>query len=750
MTKLVKVLLIILCIIVIAVLAVVAYFCIVISQAGETVSLNLAKLNSYNSQVKIYDKNNSELSTTSITGNNTINLEELPYYVPQAFISIEDKQFYNHHGLNYGRIIKAGLKNLLSGYAKEGASTITQQLIKNTHLNNEKTLTRKIQEAYLATKLEKKYSKNEILETYLNVIYFGNSAYGIENASLVYFGHPAKELTLDESAILAGLIKSPKTYSPLLNPEKCLERRNLVLKNMLDDEVITLDEYNNAIEKSIVVTNNSYNNNFNKIILDEAMSILNLSETDISTMGFKIYTYIDSNLQNSIKNNMQTYKNINDALLIVDNNTNGVICYIGNSELKRQVGSTIKPILCYAPAFEYNKLSPITPICDEKISFGDYTPHNVNDKYLGWVSTRTALAKSLNVPAIKALEYNGIEKSKNFASKLGLDFDKSDNHLALALGASANGESLQIMTNAYSCFARNGTYDNLHFIEKIETNSGNVIYKAKQNFQQVMKADTAYLLNDILKDSINYGTAKRLSTINIPMSAKTGTVGTSYDNTNTDAWCISYNPKYTIGAWYGNITGEKSNNLKSNQNGGTIATNLNKLAWETLLKSYDANIDFEKPKSVEKLAIDALSLQNQKVELASENTPQKYIVYDYFSKPNAPKNTSSNFNKITEPVLKLSVENDKLMLTWEGLEYLNYKLFAKTNSKEQEIYSTEGENKTFTYETDIPTINTEFYLVTTFKFNNEIETKSNIEKYYISQNTDIKNNTKSIIKHWFR
>ena len=154
----------------------------------------------------------------------------MPEYVPKAFISIEDKKFYNHNGLNYGRIIKAGVKNIFSGSTKEGASTITQQLIKNTHLTSEKTMTRKIQEAYLALKLEKQYTKSQILETYLNVIYFGNSAYGLESASQTYFDKSAKDLTIAESATLAGLIKSPRTYSPLHNPEKCKSRRDLVLK----------------------------------------------------------------------------------------------------------------------------------------------------------------------------------------------------------------------------------------------------------------------------------------------------------------------------------------------------------------------------------------------------------------------------------------------------------------------------------------------------------------------------------------
>lgn len=751
MSKIAKVFLILFCIVAVIFLAVFTYIVIIISQAGQTTTLDVAKLNSYNSQVKIYDYNNNELVTTSATGNKTISLEELPDYVPQAFISIEDKLFYKHNGLNVGRIFKAGLKNLVSGYAKEGASTITQQLIKNTHLSNEKTLSRKIQEAYLAIQLEKKYDKNDILETYLNVIYFGNGAYGIESAAQNYFGHSAKELTLDESAILAGVIKSPRTYSPILNPDNCLKRRNLVLKNMLEDEVINQTAYEEAVSKGLSLTPNvSANDNFNKVILEQAMSILNLSEKDISTMGFKIYTYINKEIQNEISQKMQTFDNIDNGLMIVDNKTNGVVAYLGNCDINRQVGSTIKPILCYAPAFETGTLSPISPIKDEPINISGYSPKNANNKYLGWVSTRTALAKSLNIPAIKTLEYNDIDKSIKVAKKFGLHFDKEDRHLAIALGATKSGESLTTMTNAYSTFARNGSYSNLNFIRKIELNGNNVVYKNNNNFNQIIGTDTAFLINDILKNTITDGTAKRLSTLNIPLAAKTGTVGTDLDSTNTDAWCISYNPKYTVGVWYGNTTGNTENNLLSNQNGGTIATDSNKIAWSILKKHYNVLQDFDIPDNVSQIAIDTLSLNSQKIELASPDTPEKYIIKEWFSNRFIPKNTSNNFDKITQPVLNMQVK-DKLIFQWEGLEYLNYELHKITQNKDTLIETFEGKNDTFNYTLPLPEKNTEFYLTVKYK-NAEIDKsiKSNTEKYYITANLDNKESaTRKIRKGWF-
>ncbi len=748
MKKIAKISIIFLCIIVFLILCLFVYVGIIISQTEGGTNLNLAKLNNYQAQVKIYDKNEEEFVTTSTKGNNVISLQDLPEYTPQCFISIEDKRFYEHNGINLGRIMKACVKNIFSGYAKEGASTITQQLIKNTHLNSEKTMSRKIQEAYLAIKLEQQYSKQEILETYLNVIYFGNSSYGIENATQNYFGHSAKNLTLAESATLAGLIKSPKRYSPIFNKENCIARRNLVLKNMLDDNKISQTEYENAINEPLNALNQTNSLEiFNKVVLDEAMQILNLSETDVSTKGYKIYTYIDKSLQNELKKNIEN-SDIENAIIAIDNKTNGVVAYLGNCEQNRQIGSTIKPILCYAPAFEMNKLSPITPINDEKTDFNGYTPKNASGNFAGWVSTRQALAKSLNIPAIKTLEYNTIPKSIEYAKKFGLHFTDNDNHLAIALGATQFGENLQIIANAYATFARNGKYATLNFIKRIETNNGTILYQNKDTYQQIIGEDTAYMINDILKDTITYGTARKLSNLGIPLSAKTGTVGTN-NGSNTDAWCISYNPQFTVGVWYGN-TKDAQDNLTSSQNGGTIASNLNKNVWQEIIKKYQVKEDFIQPESVEKLRLDSISLSSQKIELASPETPEMYTVCDIFAKRYAPTTTSKNFSQITVPVLSLSNNNPLLSLSWEGLDYLNYALIKEENGETEILHEFEGKNERFTFEIPIPAENCSFYLRVSYKTSkNEQIANSNIVKFQPTTKTKLDTNSvKSIAKKW--
>ena len=275
-------------------------FCLYSFLSISELNVNLKQSNNIltnlNSQVEIFDTNNNQLSYTSTSGQTAVSLKDLPDYVKNAFIAIEDKNFYNHKGLNFKRIIMATFNNILSGYTKEGGSTISQQLIKNVHLTNDKTLKRKIQEAFLTSKLEEQYTKDEIMQTYLNVIYFGHSIIGVENAAQVYFNKKAKDLTIAQSAILAGIIKSPSYYSPITNHKACLERRNVVLSEMLKENYITENEYKSALKENLSVSNDfSFvnNNSFYEQTIKEAQDVLNLSEKDVALSNYKIYTYFN-------------------------------------------------------------------------------------------------------------------------------------------------------------------------------------------------------------------------------------------------------------------------------------------------------------------------------------------------------------------------------------------------------------------------------------------------------------------------
>ncbi|MBR4270965.1 MAG: transglycosylase domain-containing protein [Clostridia bacterium] len=722
-------------------------FVVICLISTSSISLDIDKLNSITTKMHILDSDGEKIAQTNNQGSRNIDLSALPAFVPQAFISTEDKTFYQHNGLNYPRIIKASLKNMISGSLKEGASTITQQLIKNTHLNSEKTLKRKVIEAILAIKLEKKYSKNEILNTYLNAIYFGANAYGIENASWKYFNHSATQLSIAESALLAGIIKSPKTYSPITNQNNSLSRRNFVLKEMLNQHAISKAEYNQAINTPIQLNlSSSQNDELYSLVIDEAMEKLNYSEKDISTMGLKIYTYFDSNMQKAI-DKLILDEQIEHSFVIFDNKTNGIVALKGNIKANHQAGSTIKPLLCYAPAFEKGILSPASPILDEKTTFSEYSPHNVGDKYYGWVSARFALKNSLNIPAIKALNYAQIDYCIDFATKLGLKFTPNDNHLALALGASEYGQSLLDITNAYACFSRLGEYDSPHFIKRIESNTGKILFSGSPQFKQIFSDATAFLINDILQDAVDSGTAKKLSSLDMKLCAKTGTVGSSNNKTNTDAWCISYNPQFTLGVWCGNASQISEHNLSPTQNGGTIAATLSYLVWDKLNNESTFIQEYSPPSSVKLVNLDAISKQNQKLEQASENTPPMYIETDYFNKNYIPKTISDRFIIPPTTELKTTINEDSIEFYWEGLEYLNYELWYKNDRYSYKICSLTGKNKTLSYIFMQPSTTTEFWLIAKFNIDNSPESKSNSITWKAESSKKL---NKKILHNWLK
>ncbi len=642
--------LIILCLVfavIFAIFWIYAYICIAKLDKNIISEKNL--LNSFDERLVFYDNEGTNLGSTFSNGKTIAKLNELPNYVKNAFISIEDKTFYSHSGINIKRIMKSFFDNLTSGYAKSGASTISQQLVKNLHLSSEKTLKRKIQEAYLTKKLEQKFCKDEILETYLNVIYFGNNAYGIENAANKYFNCSAKELTLHEAATLAGIIKSPNQYSPITNPNSCIKRRNTVLREMKNDGYITQEEFTKA-------TNQELNIKLQQSILDntpyfvetikEAEKILNMSEKDIAESNYRIYTYLDSKTQknaiNSLKESTQSLTSFQSfCSVVLDNKTSGVISFVSNVSFMptRQPGSLMKPILCYAPAFEEGILSPLTPIDDSPIKYENWSPQNANNTYEGYVSTRYALYDSKNIPAIKTLTYVGIDKAKSYVSKQNISWGQSDNHLALALGAMEKGVTPLEMATCYKTFANNGEYEKCHFIRKIEDYAGRTIYSVEHKKTCVFSEETAYLINDILHDCSQKGTAKELKDLKISVCAKTGTVGNN--GGNTDAWCTGYNKELTILSWAGNTTGKIENNLNNAQNGGTITAKMNKGLWQ---QNAHRKGFFTPPQGIIKQRIDSLDYENKHIlNLANESTPIEYVIEDIFNIKYAPTTFSSNF-----------------------------------------------------------------------------------------------------------
>ncbi|MGN1097096.1 MAG: transglycosylase domain-containing protein, partial [Christensenellales bacterium] len=344
-----------------------------------------------------FDVNGEEIPYFS---KNKIEVDEIPSNLYSAFVAIEDKRFFEHNGIDYKRIAGAMLSNLKAGSNVEGASTITQQLVKNTHLTQEKSLNRKLKEMVIAKQLEKEYSKDEIMAMYLSVIYFGKGAYGVKEAANLYFSKSIDQLTLSECATLAGTVKNPSRYAP--DKGNAISRRNLVLKLMLEQGKISEKEYDAAKAEEIAIsTANISEENGEKFYLknciSELTSILNVTNYELENMGLKVFTFYNPDLQKILISSMKTC-NSDSMGIIVDNIINGVSAYYstGGTAQKRQAGSSLKPLAVYAPALNENLIYTVSPIKDEKINFGTYSPKNYENKYYGWTTVEQAVIKSMN------------------------------------------------------------------------------------------------------------------------------------------------------------------------------------------------------------------------------------------------------------------------------------------------------------------------------------------------------------------
>ncbi len=609
----------------------------------HSVTLNTDKLNqTQSSALKIFDSNLEEIKPTS---KSYIPISKLSKTTVDAFISAEDKRFYKHGGLDYKRIASAVISNLKTKSFSQGASTISQQLIKNTQLSNEKTIKRKLKEIKLTKQLETTYSKSEILEMYLNNIYFGNGCYGIENASKHYFGKSSPELTLAESALLAGTINAPSVYDIENNFEKANKRKNLILSLMHEQNKISDADFDAATNEtpSLNLNKLSSNNFLYSQILNEAHSILKLPENVLSNSNYKIYTHINKNICDQINKITTSYSDKskqNVLTIVIDNKSHGIVSVTGKSKLfssKCQPGSTIKPILVYAPAIESGQISPATKILDNKINISGYAPQNADKKFHGFVSAREALSKSYNIPAVKILNEHGITNAQNFAKNLGITFLESDNNLSIALGGFTEGVTPKTLCDAYSAFPNNGLFQPSSYISKI-TKDNKTIYTQEKNEKQAMKVSTAYLVTNMLFDSTKTGTAKRLDGFSFQVASKTGTVGKPHSNKNSHAFNISYTTSHTILSL---ISGD---DMPETINGSTYPTMISKEILETLYGN-DKPKNFTVPTSVKETQID-LETYNNENKITAQKTNNSSFLTEYFAIENAPKTNTPKLFQI--------------------------------------------------------------------------------------------------------
>lgn len=586
-----------------------------------------------------------------------VSISELQPSTVYAFISAEDARFFEHEGVDVIRIAGAIVADIKAGSYVQGASTISQQLIKLSHLTSEKTISRKAEEAALAYEMERQYSKEDILEMYLNYVYFGGGYYGIEAAAKGYFGVHASDLTLDQSAMLAGILKSPSGYAPHINYAASINRRNNILRLMQDYGYITDDEKKQAAAKRPTILhdkNEEYSGYYTDAVTKSAAALMGITVDELIRGGYSIYSAMDSDIQHYCE---EMFKNgelfpaedSEAAIVVLEPSTGMVVAMVGGrsytggisfnraTDIRRQPGSVIKPVIAYAPAFEYLNYTAADMILDEETTFADYTPSNYGNKYYGWVTVREAVTKSLNVPAVKTLSAVGVYRAKDFAKRCGIEFDDKDDSLALALGGFTYGVSPLQIAGAYSCFASGGIYNTPTLIKKITDRNGLTVYEYRQDSRRVMSEANAYILTSMLKSVVTEGTGHRLNTLDIPIAGKTGTVGLA--NGNRDAWMAGYTPEYTAVVWQG-YDSDRLGLLPSSATGGTYPA---LMLYELFNHIYPdgRSGDFEKPESVKQYSIDAKTLKKQhKAVLANAMTPQSSRVTEYFTEETAPEDVS--------------------------------------------------------------------------------------------------------------
>lgn len=655
-------------------------------------------------QVVFYDSSGkiTEYSTLS----RYVKYEDIGTDIINSFVALEDKRFFNHHGVDYYRTAGALVKNIKAGGYKEGGSTITQQLAKNTMLSSEKTIVRKIKEMKLAKDIEKNYSKEEILEMYLNAIYFGNGVYGIDSACKYYFDKKPSEVGIAESAILAGIVKSPQNYSPVNNPEKAKERMNLVLKLMYEQDYISETEYAQAKNYVYIKPeNDDYSPYFGNVI-SQASDELGISETELIKSPYKIYTYYDPVIQEKLTslissgefytqcvNGQTAYTSIT----IADNKTGGISAYFSNKKydvfsLRRQPGSAIKPIAVYAPALNSYVITPADIVVDEPKNFSGYSPKNYGDVYIGLTDVETAVKKSINTVAVEIYNKMNRDYCLDFINKAGITTEKEDSNLALSLGGMTKGTTPVELCEAYLCLANGGYHTECGFIKEIRDEKNRILYRKNDLNEKIMNEDAAFLMTDMLIKTVQDGTANKLSCLPYAVAAKTGTVD-GVNGYNSDAWCVSYNDNFTLCAWYGGENYASENNISVT--GGGLPALVSAQVYKILPYTQTKRKITTAPANVVELETDLYARENDgKVCLVNPLTPSYYRKSYNFSIKNAPEEYSPYF-LMPEQIFNAEYADGEVTLQFLCNPQYEYRVFKKGIAEEGKLIYTSivGEEK---------------------------------------------------------
>ncbi|GEK57866.1 hypothetical protein CHL76_05655 [Marinococcus halophilus] len=608
----------------------------------------------------VYDQNDEEIAQLQNSSNRELaDIEEMPDYAKEAFIAVEDERFYSHFGIDVQRIFGALWANFTDGFGSQGASTITQQVVKNAFLSPDKNISRKVQEQYLAIKLEQQYSKDEILEMYVNLIYFNQGAYGITQAGQTYFGkEDPGELTIADAALLAAIPRRPTYYDPVQNPENAEERRNQIISMMNEQGYITDEEAEEASSTPVdeqlnyqPPENGAAYDSFMSYVQNELEDFDGIEASDIYTAGLKVYTTLDTEAQEQAEELIQSPEALASfpdneefqiGFTLLDTQTGAVKAIVGNRQSPdtamsynfatdpNQPGSTIKPVLDYGPAIENMQWSTYHQIEDEEYQYPDTDTdvRNYTRDYRGSVSMREALTDSLNVPAVKTLEEVGLDNARSFANGLGLGLE--DVYYGSALGGLEQGVSSEQMAGAYAAFGNEGVYNDPHSIRRIEFPDGRTIdFEPEQ--EQAMEDYTAYMITDMLKDVISEGTGTGAQIDGLPLAGKTGTTNFTEDEMNSlnipeggvpDVWFNGYTTNYTASVWAGFESRSENNYLVDGQ------TEAAKDVFREIMQQVSSGIDtpdFEQPDSVV-----TVQLNEQTGERATSSTPDAETITELF------------------------------------------------------------------------------------------------------------------------
>lgn len=576
-------------------------------------------INSAN-QFYLYDKDDNLYSGSN---DEWIGLDQMSDSIIEATLAVEDKNFYKHQGFDVLRIAKAMFTNITNGKTLQGASTITQQYAKNLFLDFDKNWYRKIEEAFLTMRLEAHYSKDEILEGYLNTINYGG-IFGIENASKYYFGKSAKDLTLAEASILAGIPKSPSNYSPIANPEKAKNRQAIILNAMVKNKYITEEEKEEAFKTELTYLGKTENDDlptlmyYQDAVMKELESIHSIPSSFLETGGLKIYTYLDmkaqKDLDDSIAKNFEKKPDLQVASVMMNPNNGNIIAIAGGRDYsksqfnrvtssKRQVGSTMKPFLYYT-ALE-SGFTASTTFTSERTTFTfsenkTYSPENYAETYGNKpISMAAAIAYSDNIYAVKTHLFLGEDNLVEFANRIGISA-KLDAIPSLALGTKEI--NILDMMKGYATFANEGYEINPHFIRRVEDMNGNVLFEAKKQKDQILNKSTVFILNELLANTYskefvdyNYPTCLSIS----PKMTKTYAIKTG--TTDTDHLIFGYNKDVILGMWVG-----YDDNQPTEVSDGTLMKN----AWVDTMESYlkeKENNWYQIPSNVVGVLVDPIS-----------------------------------------------------------------------------------------------------------------------------------------------